>query len=120
MATTSGSSSTPTASAITDISSIIKITPKISANLHDENDYPAWVIEAKRQLRRQKLLALVEGTEIKPDPVTTEWQDKSDKALDYLMDSVETEPGLKIRAWKQLQKHEQFSKRLMKAKPAAI
>ena len=81
---------------ISDISTILKITPRISSKLHDENDYPAWVVEASRQLRRQKLLTIV--TDPVPSTITPEYQDKSDKALDYLIDSVEVEPAIKIRA----------------------
>ena len=94
----SDSTQTQTVSTATDISTILEITPRISSKLHDENDYPAWVVEATRQLRRQKLLGVVDATEPTPNPMTPEYQDKSDKALDYLMDSVETEPAIKIRA----------------------
>ena len=63
-------------------------------------------MEATRQLRRQKLLKTIEHA---PILITPEYQEKSDKVLDYLMDSVATEPGIKIRgcetaaeAWKVL------------------
>lgn len=92
------SSSLKAPATTTDINTILKITPRISSKLHDENDYPAWVVEATRQLRRQKLLGVVDGTDPAPTPITAEYQDKSDKALDYLMDSVEAEPSIKIRA----------------------
>ena len=90
-----------------DLATILKITHKISTKLQDQNDYPAWVVEARRQLRRQDLLDLVEGTETIPDPMTQEYQKGSDRALDYLMDAVGQETGFKIRgcetayeAWK--------------------
>ena len=92
------SGATSATSPTSDISNILKITPRISSKLHDESDYPAWVVEASRQLRRQKLLEVVDGTDPAPTPITSEYQDKSDKALDYLMDSVEAEPAIKISA----------------------
>ena len=62
-----------------------------------QNDYPAWVVEAGRQLRRQNLLDVVEGTESVPDPMARDYQKKSDKALDYLIDAVGQETSFNIR-----------------------
>lgn len=62
----------------------IKTNPKISAKFKDENDYPAWAMEAKRHLWRMKLTAVVTGSEKeKPTDATKEpeWQEKTYKAL---------------------------------------
>ena len=58
------------------------ITPKISAKFHDKNDYPVQVVVTKQYLRRQKLLT--NEIDPVPDPMIPEYQDKPDKALDYL------------------------------------
>lgn len=96
--TTPPPASTGSGNTVSNLATLLKITPRISQKLKDENDYPAWVVEAKRQLRRQKLLDLVEKRDPKPATNFSSWEDKSNKALDYLMDSCETEAQLKIRA----------------------
>lgn len=74
---------------VSDSSTILRIIPRISSKLHNENDYPAWVVEASQQLRWQKLLDIVMDSI--PSAIAPRYQDKSDKALDYLIDSVEIE-----------------------------
>ena len=91
-------STPPDASTLT--ATLLRSQPKISKKLLNEDDYPAWAIEATRQLRRQKLLDVVDGTRVRPDsgPEQAKWDDDSDKAIDYLMESCEEEPQLQIRA----------------------
>ena len=101
MADTTGSrdTATPSPPATTDLASLLKITPKISKKLANEDDYPAWRIEAERQIWRMKLTDAVTGSET-DEPATgiDMWKDKTYKVLDYIMDSCEQEPQLKIRA----------------------
>ena len=100
MAEAAGSRDAATpAPAPTDLASLLKITPKISKKLTNEDDYLAWRVEAERQIWRMKLTSVVTGSEIK-EPTTSvdTWRDKTYKALDYIMDSCEQEPQLKIRA----------------------
>lgn len=58
-------STPPDASTLT--ATLLRSQPKISKKLLNEDDYPAWAIEATRQLRRQKLLDVVDGTRVRPD-----------------------------------------------------
>ena len=101
MADTTGSrdTATPSPPATTDLASLLKITPKISKKLANEDDYPAWRFEAERQIWRMKLTDVVTGSET-DEPATgiDTWKDKTYKALDYIMDSCEQEPQLKTRA----------------------
>ena len=80
---------------------LFRVTPKISKRLLCEDDYPAWSVEAARQLRRQRLLNIVDDTDPRPDvgcPEQLKWDDESDRAIDYLMESCEEEPQNRIRA----------------------
>jgi len=43
----------------TDAAALLKITPRISKKLENENDYPAWSAEATRQIWRMKLSSVV-------------------------------------------------------------
>ena len=60
---------------------LLRALPKISKKLLNEDDYPAWSIEATRQPRRQKLLDVVTGTSARPAEAgsnQTKWDDDSD------------------------------------------
>ena len=101
MPTSDGAESTQT---MTFTEFDIKKSPKISQKLRDENDYPAWATEAKSHLRRRKLTNVVTRSQ-KDEPSGSaedneKWQNKTDRALDYLTEPVEEGARLKIRASK--------------------
>lgn len=82
-------------------SALLRDLPKVSKKLLNEDDYPAWSVEATRQLRRQKLLQVVNGTKERPTEAGNDqakWDDDSDRAIDYLMEGCEEGPQLQIRA----------------------
>jgi len=92
---------TDISAATSEIATLLSTRPRISAKLVDENDYPAWSVEAQRQLWGNDLIEVVTGSE-KEQPTDEDkiksWKKCSYKALDYLMDSCEIGLQLKIRA----------------------
>jgi len=85
-----------------DITTLLSTRPRISVKLVNENDYPAWSVEAQRQLWGNDLIEVVTGGEKEQptsgDALIKSWKKRSYKALDYLMDSCEVGPQLKMRA----------------------
>ena len=61
-----------------------------------------WSVEATRQLRRQRLLDIADGTKPRPEDGNgdeqAKWDDESDRAINYLIDSCEEEPQNQIGA----------------------
>ena len=104
-----------------EIASVLKHTPRITKKLKDENDYPSWLMEATRQLRYQRLLTIVNGATTRPDGTgkgPEDWDDLSDKAFDYLIDSCEEEAQMRIRgcstaaeAWSVLKENDEGKRR---------
>ena len=83
-----------------EIASVLKLAPRITRKLKDVNDYPSWLMEATRQLRRQRLLTIVRGTTPRQTDTGKGQEDGdglSDKAFDDLMDSCDKEAQMRIR-----------------------
>ena len=79
----------------------IKTDPKISKKLCDENDYPAWAIEAERHIFLMDLESVVTGENKDQPTISGEvnaWKKKTYKALNYIIESCELKAQLKIRS----------------------
>lgn len=109
----SGSASSNSGNTATDLS--FKFSPKILKKLRDENNYPQWSVEMARLFRVTKLTPHVTGA-YAPKPTTqtdlAEWQDKTDKALMFMIEYYEEEPASHIAtcedagtAWATLKSH---------------
>ena len=63
---------------------LFRVAPKISKKLLNEDDYPAWSVEVTRQLRRQRLLDIADGTKPRPEDGNgdeqAKWDAESDRA----------------------------------------
>lgn len=110
---TEASESSGSGNTATDFS--FKFSPKISKKLKDENTYPQWSVEMARLFRVTKLEKHVTGS-FAPKPTTIAdipaWQDKTDKALMFMIEYCEEEAASHIascndagEAWAILKSH---------------